>query len=277
MKRVVYTWLLLVLAMGAAYAQPESVVQEGEIGITLGAAHYFGDLNNRLGLKSPGPTVGLYFKKQFGPYVAFRVAGHYAKLGYADSLSSIKKLPFNVERNLDFQNNIWELTAQGDFNFFKFIPGDPEFRFTPYVTLGAGIIKHNPYTYLNKRKVDLQPLKTEGQSTSYSTQAYSFPLGMGVKYNLVNNVNLGFEVVYRYTSTDYLDDVSTVYAPTEIINRSVGGGVLSDAYLLQDRNKSPNKKNDNDQRGYGPQKDQYVFAQFTLSFSFSSYKCADPR
>ncbi len=37
------------------------------------------------------------------------------------------------------------------------------------------------------------------------------PIGVGVKYALNERMNLGFEVVYRYTTTDYLDDVSKTY------------------------------------------------------------------
>ena len=160
------------------------------------------------------------------------------------------KFPFQKIRNLDFQNKIWEVSVQGDFNFFKYIPGDPEHRFTPYVTLGVGIIKHNPYTYYEGVKYKLRPLGTEGQgqdNSFYSDQAYCFPFGMGIKYNLVKNLNLGFEVVYRYTNTDYLDDVSTVYHPNYI-----NANGLDIAKKLQDRSIGQIKL-DGDQRGFSQQ------------------------
>jgi opacity protein-like surface antigen len=249
-----------------SFAQPQAIVQEGEIGIAIGGSHYFGDLNKSVGLNNPQLTYGVLAKKQFGPYVALRVAGHYSKLGYADSMVNPAKFPFQKTRNLDFQNKVWEVSV-------------PEYRFTPYITLGMGIIKHNPYTYLDGVKEKLQPLGTEGQLASgnaYSDQAYCFPLGMGIKYNIVNNVNLGFEVVYRYTNTDYLDDVSGTYAPNDVLNTTGKGDVLSKAYRLQDRSLGQVKTN-GDQRGFSQQRDQYLLAQFTLTFSFSSYKCADPR
>ena len=270
MKRILFCFLLVATCL-SSYAQPQAIVQEGEVGVAFGAAHYFGDLNNRTGIKNPQLTYGVFAKKQFGSYVALRVAGHFAKLGYADSLS---KLPFQQLRNLDFQNKVWEVSVQGDFNFFKFIPGNPDYRFTPYVTLGVGIIKHNPYTYYEGIKYKLRPLGTEGQgqgNTFYSDQAYCFPLGMGVKYNLVKNLNLGFEVVYRHTNTDYLDDVSIIYQPTYVNSNG-----LDIAKKLHDRS-AGQIKIDGDQRGFSQQKDHYVFAQCTLSFSISSYKCADPR
>ncbi|MFZ9331097.1 MAG: DUF6089 family protein [Chitinophagaceae bacterium] len=279
MNKVLLSFIVLIIISTPSFAQPQAIVQEGEVGIALGGAHYFGDLNRGVGFKNPQLTYGVLAKKQFGPYVALRVAGHYAKLGYADSMVNEKKFPFEKTRNLDFQNKVWEVSVQGDFNFFKYIPGDPEHRFTPYVTLGVGIVKHNPYTFLDGEKVKLQPLGTEGQLASgnaYSDQAYCFPLGMGVKYNIVNNLNLGFEIVYRYTNTDYLDDVSGTYAPNDVLNTSGLGILLSKAYRLQDRSIGQIKTT-GDQRGFSQQRDQYLLAQLTLTFSFSSYKCANPR
>jgi len=36
-------------------------------------------------------------------------------------------------------------------------------------------------------------------------------MGAGIKYFLSENVNIGFEIIYRKLFTDYLDDVSTTY------------------------------------------------------------------
>ncbi len=59
----------------------DAYVQEGEFGINLGAAHYFGDLNTRAHLNRPKLAGGLFFRKNFGNYIALRVAGYFAKLG----------------------------------------------------------------------------------------------------------------------------------------------------------------------------------------------------
>ena len=44
----------------AGMAQPQSTVYEGEIGITIGVAHYFGDLNNPAQLTGRSPQ-SVYF------------------------------------------------------------------------------------------------------------------------------------------------------------------------------------------------------------------------
>jgi hypothetical protein len=101
---------------------------------------------------------------------------------------------------------------------------------------------------------------------------------MGIKYNLGKNINLSFEVTYRFTSTDYLDDVSSSYAGITAFP-PLGNGNPSPAFLLQDRSYETGSRigEIGRQRGFSEQKDQYVIAEIGISISFSSYKCANPK
>lgn len=260
-------------------AQPQSTVQEGEIGITAGAAHYFGDLNPRLRLNRPRIAVGIFARRQFGEYVAVRLSGHFAQLGYSDIYNTYNQ--FMHTRNLSFQTNIWEFALQGDFNFFKFVPGDAYRRYTPYITLGAGVFNYDPYAYYQGQKVFLRPLGTEGQGSvaypgrkPYSTMAICFPFGVGYKYSLTRNINVGFEIVYRFTTTDYIDDVSTTYAGAAAFP-TLPNGQASLAGIMQDRSYvygTPIGVKGR-QRGYSNQKDSYVMAELMVSVNLTSYKC----
>lgn len=263
----------------ATFAQSQAIVQEGEFGISAGAAHYFGDLNTNAHLNRPKMAVGAFFRKQFGNYIALRVAGHYAQLGYSDIYN--KTNDYQRRRNLSFNTNIWELTLQGDFNFFKYIPGDDMYRFTPYITFGAGVFSYDPYAYLNGQKVFLRPLGTEGQGSSlypdrkpYGSMAICLPFGVGVKYSVNERVNLGFEVVYRFTNTDYIDDVSKTYVP-DAFPQTLPDGTATVWYQMQDRSYETGDPIGikGRQRGFQNQKDQYVMAELTLSFNLTSYKC----
>ncbi|MEO6455677.1 MAG: DUF6089 family protein [Ginsengibacter sp.] len=256
-------------------AAQDQYVQEGEFGITAGAAHYFGDLNNRAAVNRPKPAVGIFFRKQFGNYTGVRVAAHFAQLGYSDIYS---KNEFQQRRNLSFNTNIFELALQGDFNFFKFLPNDPDYTFTPYITFGVGIFSYDPYAYYNGTKNYLRPLNTEGQTfyknrTAYSSMALCFPIGAGVKYNISENLNLSFEISHRFTGTDYLDDVSTTYIGIDKF--PAPNGQLSLAAILQDRSfdKGQPIGVEGRQRGWSKQKDQYIFAEIGLSFGLTSYRC----
>ena len=86
MKKIVLSLMIIASAglLNRAQAQFESVVMEGELGLSLGAAHYFGDINTRAKLNRPKIAVGGFFRKQISNYVALRVSAHYAKRGYSD-------------------------------------------------------------------------------------------------------------------------------------------------------------------------------------------------
>jgi Domain of unknown function (DUF6089) len=280
-KRTILQLLFaLTLSIGANAQSGYETVYTGEFGFTLGGAHYFGDLNTRAALNRPKPAVGLFFRKQFGNYISARLSGHFAQLGYSDVYS---KNEYQRLRNLSFNTNIFEVAVQGDFNFFKFVPSDPDYSFTPYVTLGVGLMNFNPYAYLNGEKLFLRELGTEGQTVNggykgrspYATTAVVIPFGVGLKYNLTEKINVSFEIAHRFSFTDYLDDVSTTYAGGS--NFPAGpNGLNSEAFNLQDRSYEVNGKPyfvEGQQRGFSKQKDQYIFGEIGFSFNLSRYRC----
>ncbi|MFN2456991.1 MAG: DUF6089 family protein [Chitinophagaceae bacterium] len=256
-----------------------SIVQEGEFGVGIGAAHYFGDLNPNTHLNRPKVAASLFFRKNFGNYVAMRIGASFAQLGYSDVYNDDNE--FMRRRNLSFNTNVWELALQGDFNFFRFMPGDPAFRFTPYITFGAGIFNYDPYAFLENKKYFLRPLGTEGQGDSsypdrqqYSAMAASIPFGVGIKYSINDRINIGFEIVHRFTNTDYLDDVSRTYVDPAIFPPTPEG-LPSPALLLSDRSYETGTPigAKGVQRGNSRQKDQFATALIFISFNIQSYKC----
>lgn len=258
----------------------DAVKQEGEFGIGLGAAHYFGDLNTRAKLNRPKAAATIFFRKNFGNYIAARVGASFARLGYSDRYNTHN--PTMLARNLSFNTNVWELSLQGDFNFFRFMPGEPEFSFTPYITLGVGVFSYDPYAYLRGEKVFLRQLGTEGQGSSlypdrkqYNSTAICIPFGVGVKYALNERINIGFEILHRFTNTDYLDDVSKTYVDAVAVFPANPDGSLSNAFLLHDRSYELGDPIGiaGRQRGNDRQKDQFVTAMFHVTFNLQSYKC----
>lgn len=276
MKNIV-TALMLCLPL-ALFAQ-NSIVQEGEFGFGVGAAHYFGDLNTRARVNRPKLAASLFFRKNFGNYIALRLAGNFAQLGYSDIYNTHNE--FMRRRNLSFNSKVWELGLQGDFNFYRFLPGDPDFSFTPYLTLGVSAFSYDPYAYLKGEKYFLRPLGTEGQGSSlypdrkpYSTMALAIPFGVGLKYAINERTNIGFEIVHRFTNTDYLDDVSKTYADAAAFPPNPDG-TPSVAFLLQDRSYETGTPigEKSQQRGNSQNKDQFTTAIFYISFNLQSYKC----
>ncbi len=125
----------------------------------------------------------------------------------------------------------------------------------------------------------MRPLGTEGQGVvqgrePYSSMAISIPFGAGVKYAINERTNIGFEILHRFTNTDYLDDVSKTYVDPSVFPPNPDGSP-SNAFLLHDRSYElgepigiPNR-----QRGNSKQKDQFVTALIYVTFNLQSYKC----
>ena len=274
---------IFVITSFVSFVSAQNVTEQvGEFGLTVGAAHYFGDLNNRGQLNRPKPAVGVFFIKQFNNYLGVRASAHYAQVGYSDVYS---KVDYQKRRNLSFNSDIVEVALQGDFNFFKFVPGDPNYIFTPFVSIGIGAFSYNPYAYYQDKKYYLRPLGTEGQNIGYTdptsgkirkpykSMAVCFPIGAGIKYNLSNNINLSFQITHRLTTTDYLDDVSTTFVG--IHKFPILNGQPSIAGILQDRSFETGTSIgvEGRQRGLSKQKDQYIIAEIGISFSINTYKC----
>ncbi|HRO68764.1 MAG TPA: DUF6089 family protein [Chitinophagaceae bacterium] len=275
---VVAIGLFLSLLPGKSGAQ-NSIVQEGEFGVGLGAAHYFGDLNTRAKFNRPKMAATVFFRKNFSNYISARIGASFARVGYSDIYNSDNE--YMYRRNLSFNSNVWELALQGDFNFFRFMPGESGFNFTPYITLGVGAFSYDPFAYLDKEKIYLRPLGTEGQGSAlypdrkqYSSMGISIPFGAGIKYSINERFNIAFEVLHRYTNTDYLDDVSKTYVDPSVFPANADGSP-SQAFRLHDRSGElgepigiPGR-----QRGNSRQKDQFITAMIHLTFNLQSYRC----
>lgn len=147
--------------------------------------------------------------------------------------------------------------------------------------MGVGAFSYDPYAYLNGQKKYLRPLGTEGQGSAaypnrkiYGSMAVCFPLAVGFKVSISDKTNLFAEVGYRFTTTDYIDDVSTTYAPDAFPPDPNGNP--TDAYQLQDRSNqvtNPAIGIKGRQRGNSSQNDAYVIFHVGLSFNIASYLC----
>ncbi|KAA5536676.1 outer membrane beta-barrel protein [Taibaiella lutea] len=274
--------LLFLTIIGVTKASAQEFFTPTEYGVLLGGSTYFGDLNPNYGYKFIRPAGGLFVRYSFNPYIAIRGAVNYTKVGYDDSYT---KNPYQMTRNLNFRSDILEANVMAEFNFFWFATGDPQHRFTPYLTGGFGTFYYEPYTTYNDLRYNLRPLGTEGQNTAefagrkYHPFSFCIPVGAGVKYWLGPGVNFNFEIVNRFTFTDYIDDVSTTYVGADnFLYNPMNPSVASQ---LQDRS-IPDADGQKlgragKQRGDSNNKDQYLMFQFSLSFQLKTYKCPNTQ
>lgn len=142
---------------------------------------------------------------------------------------------------------------------------------------GVAVFHFDPYTFDSSgNKYYLKLLSTEGEGfvegkPDYKLTQFSIPFGAGVKLSLTDNFNVGLEMGFRKTFTDYLDDVSTTYVDESLLLSNRGAKAVELAYRgdeLKDGN--PNYPPAGAKRGNSLQKDWYYFTGVTFSFRLNN-------
>ncbi len=215
------------------------------VGFSLNALNYYLDLSPlpskfSTDISFTKPGIGISFFHRFGPRYTLVGQFMYGTLKGSDGESAKKSssdvLNFRKERNLSFRNHIKEISVTAYFDLFEnegtYIS---RVKWTPYAFVGVAVFLHNPQaqaptTYLDGTAdpnagqwVNLQPLGTEGQHSTlqpgdanygikpYSLLQVAIPFGFGARFRMTEVLDLWADIGFRYTFTDYLDDVSKNY------------------------------------------------------------------
>ena len=194
---------------------------ESDYGLNLGVTNAISDIGYTkvsrdmfdINLRATRFMVGGFYRYSFTPSIAAKLQVNYLRLSGADSLSDN---PARYGRNLSFRTDVIEVAATGEYNFY--IANDINRRslnrvdFKSYFFAGVGVAFFYPYAQYNNRWYYLRPLQTEGTENAYDEMTISVPLGFGTNFTFSKKFRLGIEASYRFTFTDYLDDISTDYA-----------------------------------------------------------------
>lgn len=261
MRFITYIFIFLLVTTSQLFAQAiRRNFRQHEIGFLLGGAYYIGDLNPRKHFNMSQPAAGLFYRFTPNYRYAFRGGINWGTIMGDDSQSSDAD---QLQRNLNFKSQIIEFNVVTEFNFLEYRISNDKYKFTTYLFLGFDVFTFKPRAQMGSYWIDLQPLKTEGQTKAYKLTQVSIPFGIGVKLNVSKKVGIGLEWGPRKTFTDYLDDVSGTY-PNTITNpfTTVNGAKLSD--------RSKNGGNNIDkQRGNPRTKDWYFFFGLTLNIKLN--------
>jgi len=221
------------------------------IGFSVNALNYYGDLaptpkklSTDISFTRPG--FGLSFMHRFGPRYTVLGQFMYGTLRGSDSESANKDDADNgiyrYRRNLSFRNNIKEFSVTFVFDLFK---NDGNYiarvKWTPYLFVGIAGFLHNPQAIAPAtdptgaplaeagKWVNLRPLGTEGQYSTldptdvnsgikpYKLFQAAIPFGVGARLRLTETLDLWADIGFRYTFTDYLDDVSRNYVDLGVL------------------------------------------------------------
>lgn len=248
-----------------------SFAQDWEFGGMLGASNYHGDLAYNL---VPGEThmaQSIHMRYNMSPYWSYRPSITHATISGNDA-----NFPEYRIRNLNFHSEIWEVNNSLEFNFLPFGSRILSKDFSSYAVLGIAVFRHNPKTVFRDETYALRDLRTEGQTnkSKYGLIQIAIPFGGGIKYNINKNVVVGFEVAWRKTFTDYLDDVSTEYPDLQQQRDQYGSlsANLSDRSWEVDGIGEP-LSTAGDERGDPAIKDFYIVTGFTLAYRLTPIAC----
>jgi len=215
------------------------------IGFSVNALNYYGDLapspssfSTDISFTKPG--FGISYTHRFGPRYSLMAQYLYGSVKGADSESAdpsdLSNGIYRYKRNLSFQNQINEISVVGIFDLFENQQTYmSRVKWTPYAYIGVAVFFHNPKAIApandltgaplaeGGQLVDLQPLGTEGQYSTlqatdvnygiepYSLVQFAIPFGLGARFRLTDVLDLSADIGFRYTFTDYIDDVSANY------------------------------------------------------------------
>lgn len=266
--KYLFPFLLGVCLLWSSNVQAQKV----ELGFYGGAATYYGDLNPHFSARHFGPALGVLARRNLDGRVCLRFSASYAYL-WADDAKSPSA--FANARNLRFFSNSFEGAVVTEFNFQDFNGGSREdVNVSPYLLAGVGLTYFNPKA---EYKGGIYPLRSQGTEGQPPGQEYSLitpmvMLGGGIKVKLNVYWSLNVEVAYRATFSDYLDDVSGVYADYRTVTGHHGeaAGGLSDRSLEVGDVRIGRPGH---QRGNSKNNDGFMLGTIGLSYRFMPLVC----
>jgi hypothetical protein len=181
----------LICAFLCFFALTASHAQIHEVGVFLGGSNYIGDVGSTNYIYPNEPAFGILYKWNKSPRHAYRFSYTQSQISANDSDS---KEAGRYNRGYSFVNNIKELSAGIEFNFFDFNLHEEKPKFTPYIYSGIS------YFFFDGKYLAINTIETSGLSTSIA-----IPMTLGIKSNISRSLILALEVGARYTFTDNID------------------------------------------------------------------------
>jgi len=229
------------------------------VSVGTGTATYKGEMVNPGDFGRLRPNVAFGAEYYMNSRLSLRAELTYFQLRGSDKDADDDRW----ERNLSFKSGNVELSVMGAINLSPMgIRFYQRSALNLHAFAGIGVLYFNPKAELDGKTYALQPLQTEGKK--YSRIQPVIPLGVGARIRLDPFFNILVEGGYRFTFTDYLDDVS--------IRRYPDGATLKSdlSRRLSDRRPEIGTQPDNPTqvgvRGNPKENDGYVILNVTLQY-----------
>lgn len=287
MRNFLVIFILFALSMTSIGQHWKFLRHEATIGV--GTSNFFGELGGAndigssgikgfkdLDLKMTRPTITAGYRFYINPYLAIRGDLGYGRLNGNDALTTE---PFRQNRNLHFRSPVVELSGRIEFyplrEYFGHlyrtngVIGKKVNHWSPYIFVGIGGAWFNPKAQYAGKWEALKPLQTE--NVDYKRIMGILPFGVGVKYGISNQMSIGLEMGLRYTTSDYIDDVSTVYvdkSSEDAMTQYLANPTIESISTFTDGSYVYNPTAPGMERGDAKNKDAYLFTTVTVSYKF---------
>lgn len=219
--------------------------------------------------------IGLFVHASWQQALSVRLQGTWAQVTASDDdLKGIDgPAQYRYRRHLSFRTSITELAGLVEFHplLLGTYPDNDYPLCSPYAITGIGCFYYNPQARYHHGWIDLRPLHTEGQGFTtdrkpYKNFSWCLPIGGGIKYDPGGLLLLRIEVVYRFTGTDYLDDVSLNYIDPALFFTYLPATRAAVAAQLADRRASGSP---GEQRGNSHNRDAYFDCSLKLALALN--------
>ena len=204
LKRIFCISFLFAFAIVTHSQHLQLLENRGEIGVYGGRSGYLGDLAPDI--LSYHYLGGLYYKKQFNDYGGVRFNYEKIQLGGNDTLSQNR---YARRRGMRFSRDFHDLSLMGEFNFTRYLPGNKQYRFTPYLGIGLGYMLPTSEGIRQALFISVTPIAIDSISLPLVKDAkkgiINIPIQLGFKYNLSQRWNVFAEGMYRFVNSDELD------------------------------------------------------------------------
>ncbi len=217
MSRLFYVFLAVILLPLAGKAQFAYRYSNFTLGV--GTTMFKGDVPQG-GITNLRPAVIAAYGMQVTEQTNVRLNLIYSSYRGADSLFSDTKI-----RNTSFKSPLYEAGIVVSHEPFKKRMGKfyKKTHLSPYFFYGVNAFYFSPSAKYQGEWWDLQSLGTEGQylpeqygntyPKPYKKYQIAVPLGGGIRYYFSEYLSMDIELMYHFTFTDYMDDVSASAYP----------------------------------------------------------------
>ena len=217
--------IMFILSGYYAYSQ-----QTADIGVQVGAATYWGDIESQDNTRSVTPVVGVLGRWNFNKRLAVRGQlftgnlkgeGSFNNSNLAQSgvRVSPEEYPLDLTHFYYFNRSFQSVEALFEFNFRNYKLGNTSKEmFTPFVSLGLGAF------YSRASRVGtfiLQPFETfpgsglyqpylnanQDKTNNSDALSLTIPVGAGLKFNITKRLGGIIELIIRKTFTDNIDNL----------------------------------------------------------------------